>query len=171
LKNEAEHCRAVGMDDYLTKPVQLEHLGVMLEKWLPARQDAADPVGGNAQRIAPEGSAASAMPVDVSVLQALVGDDPAMIREFLQDFHSSATRIAAELKTADAAGQAAQVGALAHKLKSSARAVGALALGERCAELEQAGKAGQVEALRALLPRFEAEMVAVEEFLLSEGLG
>jgi HPt (histidine-containing phosphotransfer) domain-containing protein len=57
------------------------------------------------------------------------------------------------------------VGALAHKLKSSARSVGALALGELCVEIEQAGKAGQIEALAALLPRFEAEMAAVDEYL------
>jgi hypothetical protein len=37
----------------------------------------------------------------------------------------------------------------------------ALALGELCAALEQAGKAGQVEALTALWSRFEAEMAAV----------
>jgi CheY-like chemotaxis protein len=35
LKGEAEHCREVGMDDYLSKPVQLSTLKVMLEKWLP----------------------------------------------------------------------------------------------------------------------------------------
>ena len=94
-----------------------------------------------------------------------------MILEFLQDFRSSAAQTAVELKAACADGKAAQVSALAHKLKSSARAVGALALGERCAELEQVGKTGQVEALRVLLPRFEAEMAAVDEFLLSKGLG
>ncbi|MDO8934262.1 MAG: response regulator, partial [Rhodocyclaceae bacterium] len=36
LKGEAEHCRAIGMDDYLSKPAQLVDLGTMLEKWLPA---------------------------------------------------------------------------------------------------------------------------------------
>ena len=36
LKGEAEHCRAVGMDDYLSKPVQLAHLNAILQKWLPA---------------------------------------------------------------------------------------------------------------------------------------
>ena len=35
LKGEAEHCRAVGMDDYLSKPVQLAHLRAILHKWLP----------------------------------------------------------------------------------------------------------------------------------------
>ena len=58
-----------------------------------------------------------------------------------------------------------QVAAMAHKLKSAARAVGALALGELCAELEQAGKAAQQDALARLLPAFEAEMIAVHEYL------
>ena len=160
LKDEAEHCRAVGMDDYLTKPVQLANLQAMLKRWLPAAAEAS-----------PDSLATPAGPVDVTVLHTLVGDDPAMIREFLQDFRSSAAQTAVELKAACADGKAAQVSALAHKLKSSARAVGALALGDRCAELEQVGKTGQVEALRVLLPRFEAEMAAVDAYLLSKGLG
>ncbi|MEJ1959774.1 MAG: response regulator [Nitrosomonadales bacterium] len=39
LKGEAEHCRAIGMDDYLSKPVQLVNLKAMLEKWLPLAAD------------------------------------------------------------------------------------------------------------------------------------
>ena len=35
LKGEADHCRAIGMDDYLSKPVQLVNLKAMLEKWMP----------------------------------------------------------------------------------------------------------------------------------------
>jgi HPt (histidine-containing phosphotransfer) domain-containing protein len=58
-------------------------------------------------------------------------------------------------------------GAAAHKLKSSARSVGAMALGEVCAEMELAGKAGQVEKLAALLPHFEAELIAVSNYLES----
>jgi len=42
---------------------------------------------------------------------------------------------------------------------------GALALGELCAELEKAGKAGQIEALAALLAHFEAEAATVYEYL------
>jgi hypothetical protein len=45
--------------------------------------------------------------------------------------------------------------------------VGALFLGELCADMEEAGKGGQVEILTALWPRFETEMAAVDEYLSS----
>ena len=106
-----------------------------------------------------------AVPVDVNVLKALVGDDPVVIRDFLHDFRVSAAKIAAELKAACHGGQAAQAGALAHKLKSSARSMGALTLSELCAAMEQAGKAGDMDALAGLLPKFEAEMAVVDEYL------
>ena len=95
------------------------------------------------------------------MLKSLVGDDPATIAEFLQDFRHSAASIAAELTTAWNAGDLAGVGAAAHKLKSSSRAVGALALGELCARLEAAGKAGDGPAITALVPEFSAGLAAV----------
>jgi HPt (histidine-containing phosphotransfer) domain-containing protein len=58
-------------------------------------------------------------------------------------------------------------GAFAHKLKSSARSVGALALGELCAEMETAGKSGDTDLLAVLLPKFEHELASVEGFLAS----
>ncbi len=165
LKGEAEHCRAVGMDDYLSKPVQLFNLKTMLEKWLPVVASDPIPAETTSNVQLPIQTATASVPVDVNVLKALVGDDEATVHELLQDFRISAAKIAAELRTVCAAGNTAAVAAAAHKLKSSARSVGALALGELCAEMEQAGKTGQLEALIARLPRFEAEMVAVDEYL------
>ena len=108
---------------------------------------------------------AKAEPVDVNVLKQLIGDDPGMIAEFLQDFRVSSQKIAADLRAAREAGKAEVAGAAAHKLKSSARSVGALALGDLCAQMEQAGKAGDTGALADLLPRFEAELAAVDRFI------
>jgi len=153
LKGEAEHCLAVGMDDYMSKPVQLVNLKAMLGKWLPVAEN-------RGQEAAP-----TSLPVDVNVLKKLVGEDEEIIRDFLHDFRLSAEKIAAELRTACAAGQAAAACALAHKLKSSARSVGALALGELCAEMEQAGKAGDTAALAVLLPRFKQYLASVESYL------
>ena len=163
LKGEAEHCLDIGMDDYLSKPVQLAHLKAMLEKWLPAARPATETAAVSTG--ADVSSATMAGPVDVRVLEALVGNDPAVISEFLQDFRASSAKIATELRTAYQTGQTAAIGAAAHKLKSSARSVGALALGELCAQMEQAGKAGDTAALAALLPRFEAELAAVDKYI------
>jgi PAS domain S-box-containing protein len=187
LYGEAERCLAAGMDDYLSKPARLEELRAMLEKWLPQAGYAAPKSrsphdnAGNAPGFHPGYMAReeknhrtqgvplqqSALPVDVNVLKALVGDDPAVIREFLGDFRTSAAKIAAELQAACDEGRAKQVVALAHKLKSSARSVGALALGELCAKMEHAGKAEDTSALAALLPEFEAAAAAVDGYLAS----
>ncbi|MEO8718892.1 MAG: ATP-binding protein, partial [Burkholderiales bacterium] len=160
IKGEAERCRQAGMDDYLSKPAPLDLLQATLEKWIPA---AAESASKPAAPPAPHTNAP--MPVDVSVLQGLVGNEPSVIRDFLQDFRASAAKIASELRAAYTAGEASAAGAAAHKLKSSARSVGALGLGELCAEIEQAGKAGRIDVLADLLPRFETEMAAVEKHL------
>lgn len=160
LKGEAERCRAAGMDDYLSKPARLADLKAMLEKWLPTAAE----FGTDAHEspAPPALQATAAGPVDVSVLKALVGDDPAVIREFLHDFRVSAVRTAAELKAACESGQAAQAGALAHKLKSSSRSVGALALGDLCDELENFGRIGDAAAIVRSMVRFDVVLAKVE---------
>ncbi len=168
IKSEVLRCRDVGMDDYLIKPARLADLQAMLKKWMPNPESAPEPADATTlsdTAMTPAAQNTASKPLDVSVLVALVGDDPEITSDFLHDFRRSATQIATEMKTAYAAGQADQVGALAHRLKSSARSVGALGLGKLCDEIEQSGKADQVEMLTALLPRFEAEMAAVDKYL------
>jgi HPt (histidine-containing phosphotransfer) domain-containing protein len=141
------------MDDYLIKPARLADLQAMLKKWLPDPDSAPQPAHAatlSDTAMTPAAQNATPKPLDVSVLVALIGDDPQICSNFLQAFRRNATETAAEMKIAYAAGQAAQVGALAHRLKSSARSVGALELGELCDEIEQSGKADQVGTLTAL---------------------
>ena len=156
---EAEHCRASGMDDYLTKPLQLAALRAALERWLPAAQSSAY-AGAKPYRRTPGAKA-----VDVGVLEGLVGSDPAVVLEFLNDFRTSSARTAPALTAACSSGQPTRAGEQAHKLKSSARAVGALALGELCSQMEAAGRAGSTERLATLLPLFEKELGAVNAYL------
>jgi PAS domain S-box-containing protein len=168
LKGEADHCLASGMDDYRSKPTPLAELQAVLDKWLPAAQPKADaPASGGSAAVPaePANSNTAALPVDVNVLKELVGDDPALVREFLQDFRSSAAKITEELRAAFDAGEPGAVAAAAHKLKSSSRAVGAFALGTLCEAMEEEGKAGTLDALAVLLPRFEAEIAKVKAYL------
>lgn len=158
LKGEADRCKAVGMDDYLSKPVQLAELKAMLKKWQPVVFSL--PFSTPAALLDQQ-----TLAVDVRVLATLVGDDATIIREFLNDFHISARQISQELSAACRAGDAPAVAALAHQLKSAARSVGALALGELCASLEMAGKAGDQPALTQLTPPFDEEWTRVHDFL------
>ena len=163
LKGEASRCLALGMDDYMTKPVQLANLRSMLRKWLPAT---VSPTAGSDLPQQPLPLAAAAAPaLDVRVLEALVGDEPQVIEDVLQQFRISAVQASAQMRVACQNRQAEAVQAVAHRLKSSARAVGALALGGLCGELEAAGQAGQLDALTRLWPSFEAEMAAVDKCL------
>ncbi|HTE13786.1 MAG TPA: Hpt domain-containing protein, partial [Burkholderiales bacterium] len=164
LKGEAEHCRAVGMDDYRSKPCPLAELKSVLDKWLPATPSGAD---GTSSSVSPSTNqrAVPTSPVDVSVLKELVGDDPDVVREFLHDFRLSAAKITMELRAAYDAHETKAVVEAAHKLKSAALSVGASALGELCGAMEDKGKAGDMDTLTVLLPRFETEIAAVENYL------
>jgi two-component system sensor histidine kinase/response regulator len=165
LAGEADRCRKAGMDDYLTKPTQLADLKAVLERWLPTLAPSADSSDEAGRRSVPQTGVTP--PVDLSALKALIGDNEDDVCEVLQDFTARLPSIVTDLRAACTAGQLEAASATAHKLKSSARAIGASALGELCADIERAGNAADTVALMEKLPRFETEIVAVEAYLNS----
>jgi CheY-like chemotaxis protein/HPt (histidine-containing phosphotransfer) domain-containing protein/anti-sigma regulatory factor (Ser/Thr protein kinase) len=166
LKGEADHCLAVGMDDYLSKPVQLANLKAMLEKWQSVISSEPLVSPAHSARATAYGAADLATPaVDVRVLRSLIGGDAMLSREFLHDFRLTAANIAVELRDCCNAGNALAAGSAAHKLKSSCASVGALALRELCVALEIAGKRGDMPGLSRLLPGFEHELARVNDFV------
>jgi CheY-like chemotaxis protein len=175
LRGEAARATAAGMDGYLTKPVPLDRLREVLDQYIvPAGADAPHPP----EATAAAGTRGAATPshetpvnpsplqpsshLQLAVLAGLVGDDPAVIREFVVDFRASARAAAAEIQQASTAGDLALVGATAHRLKSSSRAVGALPLGDLCAELEKAGKLGDAAMVADAHRRFVTELALVD---------
>ncbi|NMG31847.1 PAS domain S-box protein [Aromatoleum evansii] len=166
LQGEARKALDAGMDEYLTKPVRLDVLGAKLAIWLP-RQETSPPVAVPREDSASVAAApAPERPIlDVSVLAGLVGDDPAVIREFLCDYRVSAALLTDEVRRAFAAGDVAAVAGSAHKLKSSSRTVGALGLGELCNRIETAVQAADQGALEQAMRRFDEMVGAVEAAL------
>ena len=158
MQGEWQRCLARGMDDYLSKPLRMNELGPMLAKWLPPAVPIPSRDPGTAfavRQSLPESPPASAQAADhgdggaalapiwnPATLRQLIGDNPAMHRRLLQKFLLNAAAQVAAICAAAHAGQTASVVDAAHTLKSAARSVGALALGELCQALETAGRAG-----------------------------
>jgi len=98
-------------------------------------------------------------------LKAMFGDDDETFREILGEFAEPARDIAAEITAGFEAGDTGAVGAAAHKLKSAARSVGALALADLSEALEAAGKGGDGAAVEALMPGLDPLVKDVLDYI------
>jgi CheY-like chemotaxis protein/HPt (histidine-containing phosphotransfer) domain-containing protein len=173
MQDEAQRCRERGMDDYLAKPLRMSALAPMLEKWLsaskpvpasvtspaPAQPENGHPEPGLAEST--EIALAPSFPIwNPASLTALVGDNPAMHKRLLVRFLASADAQVAEITAAAVAGDPATLGRVAHSLKSAARSVGAMRLGELCQDLETAGRAEDVQTCSAVAAGLPAVFAA-----------
>ncbi len=149
LQGEAERCLAAGMDDYISKPIAMPALVSALKKWMPP----------------PQAQAPSVAAVDARAIKDMFGDDDATFREILQSFVGPSQSIMAEIAAAKEQRTAVGVKDAAHKLKSSARSVGANLLADICVELEAAGKNGDWATIDTLSVKAHDAFGEVEHFI------
>ena len=153
LQGEAERCLACGMDDYLSKPVELKKLKLVLSHWVKPSDLRLPEVEKPA--------------IDHQQLALILGDDPDIQQEFLQNFVVQAQPTIDEIAQAVEVANFSGVAQAAHKLKSSSKAVGAMDLSARCLYLEQAAKEesrADIQPLAdSLLEEFERVAVYIEQ--------
>jgi HPt (histidine-containing phosphotransfer) domain-containing protein len=141
----------------------------MLAKWLPPqpRAIALEPKESNHQsNVTDPAAIMDASPVDPEALKQVLGDgDAALMKEFYGDFLHSAGASVREIEAAYGRRSAKEVAALAHKVKSSARTVGANALANRCETLEQAGNTENWEQIDAFMAGLNGLFVQVERWV------
>jgi signal transduction histidine kinase/CheY-like chemotaxis protein/CHASE1-domain containing sensor protein/HPt (histidine-containing phosphotransfer) domain-containing protein len=164
MAGEAQRCLAHGMDDFLSKPLRMAELQNMLARWLPvpappdsqaaalddlnpAAESVAEPVTEPPTEPPAEMTGTDAgdsgLPVWVSgALSASVGNNPGLQNRLLAKFLVNAHRQRAQIETAIETGAVDQIANVAHTLKSAARAVGAMALGDLCQQIETSGRQG-----------------------------
>jgi two-component system, sensor histidine kinase and response regulator len=120
LEGDRQQCLAVGMDDYLSKPLREAELYAVLDRWLPAR------------------TSEQADLLDHSRFAELRGSfTKREMADLLRTFTVNMPVLLGEVQSAAASRDPESVRSAAHRIKGNARAIGAAALATTAAELEQ----------------------------------
>ena len=156
MSGDRERCLQAGMDDYLSKPLDRQLLEQTLARWMQQSPHAA---------AVPAAPAAATAPTPPPIPQTI---PPAMITPPPPDTLDTATLVDLEdimgdelvtlvdaylrdgetrmrnLQEAAARGDSAEVGKLAHSLKSSSANLGAMPLSTRARQVEEAARNGML---------------------------
>jgi PAS domain S-box-containing protein len=145
---DKDRCLRAGMDDYLSKPVDLPQLAAVLSKWIRVTSPRNEAEAHPQPRIDPDPPAFD----EESLLRRLMEDRPlasAVLHGFLEDAPKQLAQLRARLDASDGPGLCMR----AHTLKGSAATVGAEALRAVALDLETAATEDQIESCRELLHR------------------
>lgn len=148
LREEQQRAREAGCDDFLAKPVELEHLVERLLRWVgPAIASVPEPQDHATDATAtdrPESGLPSPdhIPgIDPERLAQLTQGDPALTRRLLSRFLADIGDVPRLIQTALAQGARTSAAARLHSLRGAAANLGALELARRAGVLEEAVKA------------------------------
>lgn len=160
MMGEREKCLSYGMDDYISKPIDIGNLRDILGQWLKF-EDAEAPRGS-------AGEANSAVPVDLTVMKTFTDDDPETEKELIEAFLEQSDRNLSVLeKTRSGNGSHAWTEA-AHMLKGGAAGIGAFELQRLSNEAQHF--AGTTERRAELYRKIQAEYDRVRAYLKELGL-
>jgi PAS domain S-box-containing protein len=166
---DAQKCRAAGMDGFLTKPVKPIDLHRCLEEWgrrldRPPGGPATPPNGspkpnGTPAALTP-GPAAEPDPtlidqVTLDDLRDLDAGEPGLLQSFIDGFRQAVAEHLPLFRRVVASGDREELRQLAHRLRGTAANVGAGAVAGRCAALERLGQTGDLGAAPPLIEELE----------------
>jgi signal transduction histidine kinase/CheY-like chemotaxis protein/HPt (histidine-containing phosphotransfer) domain-containing protein len=157
LRGDREGCLKAGMNDYVSKPINVDKMLATLARWLPERRGAG-PAGGSPAASSPpppDGLPDSLDGLDLAEGVKRVGGDRALYRRLLLQFREHSGNAADEIRAALAAGDRAAVRSAVHTLKGVAGNLSATTLYQAAQKLEAVLRKGtepagaEVEALTA----------------------
>ncbi len=144
MKGQEAICREKGMDGYLSKPTELEHLKVVLNHWATAGSTSQTRDIEDGLKPPMSESDAIEVPIfDQTTLVKITGNKPEFHRQLLEKYLANIEGRATELIQAIDSKDGITVNQIAHSLKSASRSIGAMCLGEVCERLELACKVDQ----------------------------
>ncbi len=174
MQGDREQCLGAGMDDYIAKPVRLEDVRAIVERWGP-RVVPGEPAEPVAAPPAHKPAAATntglpetppvESPVDVERLQEFSDGSPDNLRELVTLYLNQTTEQIEQLAGAVAAGKPADVRRVAHSCAGASATCGMRRLVPLLRELERQGLEGRLTNAADLCCDARAEFQRIRSFL------
>jgi PAS domain S-box-containing protein len=161
MEGDRERCIAVGMDDYLPKPLRVDQLRVCLQRWLtpdPGTESVADAVSGRSDVM-------TSLVIDPDVVEDLKELLGPGYPHFLDLFENKTAELMQKMEQAVSGGDAKALASAAHALKGSAGNLGAVSLVSVAQRIEQRGESGDLHAIDRLVDQARRTHRAVLEQL------
>ena len=168
MKGDREHCLAIGMSDYLAKPVKPNELRFLLEKWLSRKEET-----GRFRGECLDGTLKPAEPSSrprifdlEGMLDQMMNDEEFaidVISCFLVDTPLQIEILRKVLAQGDVAGAVRQ----AHTIKGASAYIGGVALCAVAARMEQSARAGDLNATLGQLAELESEFTDLKKETLN----
>jgi len=132
MTGQLERCLEAGMDGLLTKPLDVEHLEAVLQRFGMAMDAATllDPAPADPAPARPRD------PVDVAAFRNLTDGDPKFTADIVQCYVDRAGELLYTLRAAAASGERQLLSSAIHELKGASANVHAMALHDLCADME-----------------------------------
>ena len=157
LAADVEKCFVAGVDDVISKPVELEDLHKAMEKWVPVELLESPKQNSSLAEdiLMPADPASNAVPdsvIDFEVLAQSAGDKPDVHRSLLHSYEDALEQELDNIQQAFAWKNSEQIVEYSHKLKSSSRSLGVTNVARVCEHLESAAKQQHWPELKQLIP-------------------
>jgi PAS domain S-box-containing protein len=171
MSGEYDRCMSVGMDGFLTKPLNIERLRGFLSGF--GLRDTTVPVE-RTMPVTPEVAVATAPcvdrppPLDLIKLKEVTDGDAEFTNELLSTFFASAEQSLDEMNQTLVQDNRAQLARAAHKLKGAAANIHALEVARVAAQVELDAPDAAKESLAALTAELRTLVVQLADFMRDE---
>lgn len=153
-------CLDAGMDDFLAKPLRLDELQSVLDKWLTPERAAARTKAEVAPQLA-------ALDKEImSAFRAVIEDGAGdFLKELIEVFLDQVPPLMKQMREALEKNDATSVRRAAHRMRGSCITIGAVTLVDPCKRLEELGAKGDLGAAGTVLSQLEKEFDRVRRSL------